>query len=66
MHNAAKPNFRRHLRRSDGIYPKIEDDPSLAMAHQIAVAVIDIAGPLFRAALALAFVTGALGIDLFH
>lgn len=68
MHSAADPDFRRdprHLRSGSGSR-KTDDDPVFAIAYQIAEAVMDIAGPLFWAVLVLAFMTGALGIDLFR
>jgi hypothetical protein len=42
-----------------------EIDPVLAITYEIAGMVMDIAGPLFWAALVLAFVVGPLGIHLF-
>jgi hypothetical protein len=68
MRSAAKSDFNWDLRlpRSDPGSPQTRDDPGLEMAYQVAGAVMDIAGPLFWAALLLAFTTGALGIDLFH
>lgn len=68
MQGTPKRVFRwdlRHPRFNPG-RSKTDDDPGLAIAYRIAEAVMDIAGPLFWAALVLAFVTGALGIDLFH
>jgi hypothetical protein len=68
MHGAAKRDVRWDLRppRSDPGSPGTDDDPGLAIAYHVAGAVMDIAGPLFWAALVLAFATGALGIDLFR
>jgi hypothetical protein len=40
-------------------------DPAVAVAHQIAEAVMEVAGPLFWGALLLAFVTSLLGPDFF-
>jgi hypothetical protein len=45
---------------------KTRDDSGLAFAPQIAGAVMDIAGPLFWAALVIVFLTGAPGIGLFR
>jgi hypothetical protein len=64
VRGAAKPDVRWETRRPSS--RKTEDDPILAMAYQIAEVVMDVAGPLFWAALVLAFVTGPLGIELFH
>jgi hypothetical protein len=68
MHGTAKPDFRWSLpHQSVGPgAPKTRDDPRLAMVYRIAEVVMDIVGPLFWAALVLAFMTGALGIDLYH
>jgi hypothetical protein len=37
-------------------------DPAVVIAHEIAQAVMDVAGPLFWAALIVGFAAGALGI----
>jgi hypothetical protein len=74
MDGAAKPDSSWELRQpvsdpgSPNSYstPGAQDDWRLAMTYCIAQAIMDIAGPLFWAALVLAFVTGALGIDLFR
>jgi hypothetical protein len=68
MRGAAKPDFRWDLPppRSDPKPPHTRDDRHLAMAYEIAGAVMDIVGLLFWAALVLAFMTGALRIDLFR
>ena len=68
MRSATESDIRREFRqpRSDPGSPKAHDDPGLDVAYRVAEAVMDIAGPLFWAALVLAFMTGALGIDLFH
>jgi hypothetical protein len=67
MRGVAKPDFRwnpRAAHAEPGSKPR--GDPGLEIAYQIAAAVMDIAGPLFWAALVLAYITGALGINLFH
>jgi hypothetical protein len=64
MRSAAKANF--HWNLGHPRSSKTDDDPALAIAYRIAEVVMDIAGPLFWGALLLAFMTGALGIDLFY
>lgn len=41
-------------------------DLAVAVANQIAEVMMDVAGPLFWAALVLGFITGAFGTDLFR
>jgi hypothetical protein len=67
MSGLAEPNLRRNTRlpRSDPGAPEI-GSPGLDLVYTIAEAVMDVAGPLFWAILALAFITGPLGISLFH
>ena len=68
MHSAVEPDIRRQLphRRSGAGLPGTEVDPVLAMVYRVAEVVVDIAGPLFWAALVLGFIKGPLGIDLFQ
>jgi hypothetical protein len=68
MHGAAEPGFRRRFtyrRRGPGL-SETADGPRLAIVYCIAELVMNVAGPLFWAALVLAFITGVLGVDLFH
>lgn len=61
--SAAQPHLRDSLWRSyDGGAPETAD-PVVAVAHQVALAMMNIAGPFFWAALAAGFVAGALGIS---
>jgi hypothetical protein len=68
MQGAAEPGFRRRFTyrsRGPGL-PKTADDPLLAIVYCIAELVMNVAGPLFWAALVLAFMIGVLRVDLFR
>jgi hypothetical protein len=61
--DAGEPHFRWDLRQSNFRRGAAErSDSAVAMAHQIAEAVMEIAGPLFWAALVVGFVTDVLRV----
>lgn len=61
--SAVRPHLRDRLwqPRDDGAPETV--DLAVAVAHQVAQVVMDVAGPLFWAALVVGFVTDALGIS---